>query len=235
MAAIGNHEYYEGPKMDQYNQPGSERAVKRFLTYFESPANHSPDTEQEGHYYCLKYGPATFIVLDLCNNDTNKSGDDTNFYLLGESDSAGGNAPDFGPGSQQYAWLETRLAEAQQKSLFTFVFFHHVPYSSGPHGFPPGEVEYTDNQSGQPVRLLTPLFMQYGVDAVVAGHDEIWERSVVSGVEIKPDQREETHVIHFYDVGIGGDGLRGPSEGWTIPFSNSWHIKMSPKSGKTAF
>ena len=213
MAALGNHEYYEGPYMGQYNQPGSERAVKRFLTYFESPANHSPNAEQEGRYYSMKYGPATFIVLNLCNNDTNKSGDDTNFYLLGDSDSLGGNAPDFGSGSRQYAWLEARLAEAQQHSMFTFVVFHHAPYSSGPHGYPPGEVANTDNQSGQPVRLLTPLFMQYGVDAVISGHDEIWERSTISGVEIKPDQQEETHTIHFYDVGIGGDGLRGPSEG----------------------
>ncbi|MBN2273545.1 MAG: metallophosphoesterase [Bacteroidales bacterium] len=218
MAVLGNHEYYEGPYLDRYNQPGSERAVKRFLTYFEAPANNSPNTEQEGRYYCMKYGPATFIVLDLCNNDTNKAGDDTNFYLLGESDSLGGNAPDFGPGSRQYIWLEKRLAEAQEKSLFTFVFFHHIPYSSGPHGFPPGETDSTDNQSGQPVRLLTPLFMQYGVDAIISGHDEIWERSVVSGVEIKPDQREESHTLHFYDVGIGGDGLRGPSEGWNNPF-----------------
>ncbi len=218
MAAPGNHEYYEGPYMGQYNQPGSERAVKRFLTYFESPANHSSNAEQEGRYYGMKYGPATFIVLDLCNNDTNKSGDDTNFYLLGESDSLGGNASDFGPGSRQYQWLEARLAEAQLNSMFIFVFFHHAPYSSGPHGYPPGEVENTDNQSGQPVRLLTPLFMQYGVDAVISGHDEIWERSAISGVEIKPDQHEETHTLHFYDVGIGGDGLRGPSEGTDNPF-----------------
>ena len=229
MAAVGNHDYYEGPKMDQYNQPGSERAVKRFLTYFESPANHSPNIEQEGRYYCMKYGPATFIVLDLCNNDTNKSGDDTNFYLLGESDSLGGNAPDFSPGSRQYTWLEERLAEARQKSLFTFVLFHHIPYSSGPHSFPPGETDSTNDQSGQPTRQLTPLFMQYGVDAVICGHDELWERSVISGIESRPDGREVSHDIHFYDVGIGGDGLRGPSEGWVNPFQQFMVHKDVPE------
>ena len=41
---------------------------------------------------------------------------------------------------------------------------------------------------GYPVRLLTPVFMQYGVDAVISGHDEMWERSEISGIEIKPDQ-----------------------------------------------
>jgi hypothetical protein len=51
-----------------------------------------------------------------------------------------------------------QLAEAQTRSRFTFVQLHHVPYSTGPHGFPPGTGTGFDNQSGQPVRVLTPLF-----------------------------------------------------------------------------
>jgi hypothetical protein len=218
MAILGNHEYYEGSLLGGFNQPGSERAVKRFLTYFESPANNSPVSEQENRYYCLKYGPATFIALDVCNNGPNKSGDDTNFYLLGENDQDGGNAPDFGPGSRQYTWLEARLKEAQIESMFTFVLFHHSPYSSGPHGYQAGEVENTDKQSGYPVRLLTPVFMQYGVDAVISGHDEMWERSTATGFEIRPDQSERSHIIHFYDVGQGGDGLREPEKGLDNPY-----------------
>jgi hypothetical protein len=210
LAALGNHEYYEGPYLDRYDQPGSERAVKRFLTYFEAPENNSPDPEQEGRYFYMKYGPAAFIVLDLCNNGVNKSDDDTNFYLLGESDAGGGHAPDFSPGSDQYKWLEQRLIESQINNKFTFIIFHHIPYSSGPHGYPPGETDETDNQSGYPVRELTQLFMKYGVDAVIAGHDEIWERSAITGTEIKPDNSEVSHTIQFYDVGTGGDGLRGP-------------------------
>ena len=213
MAAPGNHEYYEGPVLDRYDQPGSERAVKRFLTYFESPPNDSPVPEQEGRYYCLDYGPATFIVLDACNNSPNGSAYDTNFYLLGENDAGGGHAPDFGPGSVQYNWLEQKLIRSREESLFTFVILHHAPYSSGPHGFPAGTDESFDKQSGVPVRELTPLFMKYGVDAVFSGHDEMWERSEVSGMEVKPDSSEVPHTIHFYDVGTGGDGLRGPVEG----------------------
>ncbi len=212
LPAPGNHEYFEGPYLDQFNQPGSERAINRFLSYFETPPNLSGNPAHEGRYYSLRYGPATFIVVDVCNNGTNKSDDDTNFYLLGESDPGGGNAPDISPGSGQYAWLESQLKEAQIRSLFTFVIMHHSPYSSGPHGFPPGETENTDNQSGYPLRKLTGLFMKYGVDAVISGHDEIWERSEIQGSEIRPDNSEETHTIQFYDVGIGGDGLRGPVE-----------------------
>ena len=210
FAAPGNHEYYEGPYLGGYNQPGSERAIKRFLTYFETPRNNSPKNEQEGRFYSVKYGPVSFIVLDACNGGPNKSNEDTNFYLLGESDQNGGNSPDLTPGSYQYKWLEMSLKEAQIESLFTFVIFHHSPYSSGPHGYPPGETENTDNQSGYPIRSLTDLFMRYGVDAVISGHDELWERSQIMGTELVPGHSEEEHTIQFYDVGTGGDGLRGP-------------------------
>lgn len=210
LAAPGNHEYYEGSSLGQYNQPGSERAINRFRTYFEFPDNVAPDAEQEGRYYRLDYGPVTIIALEVANESPHKSERDTNFYLLGENDSGGGHAPAFLPGSRQYEWLETQLNKAQSSSIFTFVMFHHVPYSVGPHGWPAGEGGGQNNQSGVPVRTLTPLFMQYGVDAVFCGHDEMLQRSEISGVEIMPDGSDRAHLIHFYDVGIGGDGLRGP-------------------------
>jgi len=218
LAVPGNHEYFEGAFMDGYNQPGSERAINRFRTYFESPSNLSPNPEQEGRYYSTTYGPATFIMLDVCNNGFNGSDEDTNFYLLGENDPEGGNAPDFGVGSKQYLWLEEKLLEAQERALFTFVVLHHAPYSSGPHGFPAGLDEFSDNQSGVPVRALTPLFMKYGVDAVFSGHDEMWERSEITGVETEPDGGELIHTIQFYDVGTGGDGLREPEAGADNPY-----------------
>lgn len=218
ITAPGNHDYYEGTYLDGYNQPGSERAISRYLTYFESTENHSPISEQEGRYQSFRYGPASFIMLDVCNNSPNGSGEDTNFYLLGENDPEGGNAPDFSVGSNQYIWLEAQLLDAQENSLFTFVIFHHAPYSSGPHGFPPGEGEFFDNQSGVPVRALTPLFMKYGVDAVFSGHDEIWERSEIQGSELNLEGNEVDHIIHFYDLGIGGDGLRGSFAGTDNPY-----------------
>ena len=218
LAAPGNHDYYEGPSLGKYNQPGSERATNRFRTYFEFPPNNAPDSEQEGRYFRLDYGPVTLIALDVANDSPHRSEHDTNFFLRGENDAGGGHAPAFGPGSRQHAWLEAQLREAQAGSRFTFVIFHHVPYSVGPHGWPPGEEDEFDTQSGVPVRALTPLFLRYGVDAVIAGHDEIWERSEIAGVEVSPDGRERPHTIHFYDVGIGGDGLRGPQPGLVNPF-----------------
>ena len=218
MAALGNHEYYEGRYLDGYRQPGSERSVNRYLTYFEYPSNGSSVEEQEGRYYAMEYGPVTFIILDVCNNSPDGSEEDTNFYLLGENDPGGGHAPDFGIGSAQFLWMEEVLAEAQENSLFTFVLFHYAPYSSGPHGYPPGLGAGEDYLTGIPVRQLTPVFMQYGVDAVFSGHDEMWERSEVIGVETGPEGKEELHAIHFYDVGTGGDGLRGPEAELVNPY-----------------
>ena len=220
LAAPGNHEYYEGPAMDRYDQPGSERAISRFRSYFEFPSNGSPVPEAEGRYYRLDYGPVTIFGIDVSNDAPDQSDRDTNYYLLGQRDPGGGYSPGFGPGSRQYAWLEDQLGQAQERSAFTFVTFHHVPYSVGPHGWPAGidrDAGY-DPQSGVPVRVLTPLFIRYGVDAVIAGHDEIWERSEIRGTEILPGGGERAHTLHVLDVGTGGDGLRGPQSGLDNPY-----------------
>lgn len=221
LAAPGNHDYYEGPQLGRYGQPGSEHAINRFKTYLEPPGTppggYPPDIPHDC-FYRLDYGPVTLLVLDVANGFPHRSEHDTNFYLLGEMNSNGGSAPDFNPGSRQYAWLETQLREAQSRSLFTFVVFHHVPYSVGPHGWPAGDADGQDTQSGRPVRALTPLFMRYGVDAVICGHDEIWERSVVTGEETRTSGERASHHIHFYDVGTGGDGLRGPEDSLDNPY-----------------
>jgi hypothetical protein len=60
--------------------------------------------------------------------------------------------------------------------------------------------------------------MKYGVDAVISGHDELWERSAVSGLEELPGDSARPHILQFYDVGVGGDGLRGIAEGAKNPY-----------------
>jgi hypothetical protein len=68
------------------------------------------------------------------------------------------------------------------------------------------------------MRVIQPLLFRYGVDAVFSGHDEMYERSLVTGTETLADGATRPHEIHFYDVGIGGDGLRGPSTGADNPY-----------------
>jgi len=168
----------------------------KFLTYFEHPANGAADERHEERYHRLDFGPVALITLDTTNSGADDGADDTN-HDLDRADAP--HVPDIAPGSAQYAWLERELAAAQAAGRIIFVQFHHAPYSSGPHGLPPGSGPGENPHSGQPLRGLAPLLHRHGVQAVFSGHDEMYEHSVVEGV-------------HYYDVGIGGDALRGPDE-----------------------
>ncbi len=213
VAAPGNHDAYGGPKdLGRFGADGHRRADAKFRTYFQTkPDPHHPP---QG-YHRLDFGPITLISLDSTNGLPDSTDRDTNWLLTARD-----HGHDFNPGSEQYRWLETQLADAQKHSQFTFVQFHHVPYSVGPHGFPAGDKGHDhaqDDQSGIPMRILTPLFMQYGVDAVFAGHDEMYEHSIIrGGLEQLPNTDDEQapqtrpHDLHVLDVGIAGDGLRGP-------------------------
>lgn len=211
LPALGNHENYGGPgDFGGYSTPAAVAAAEKYRSYFEVPENGAPVPEQEGRYYRIDYGPVTLITLDSSNGSLNGTAVDTNFSLAGDRE--GGVTPDFNPGSAQYAWLEAQLEDARARSKFVFVQFHHAPYSVGPHGLEPSEGDGFDTQSGMPLRVLTPLFMEHGVDAVFSGHDEMFERSLLEQELEEEDGSTTTHTIHFYDVGVGGDGLRGPVE-----------------------
>ncbi len=80
-------------------------------------------------------------------------------------------------GSVQAAWLKQGLAASS--SPWNIVYFHHPPYSSGSHGS-------TD--------WMQWPFAAWGADAVLAGHDHLYERLLVSG-------------IPYFTNGAGGGGL----------------------------
>ena len=198
FAAAGNHDYYGGPgDLGGYSNAATARAIDKFKSYFGQQT-----------YYSLDVGPVRLIVLDTNNGVPEQSLEDTNWYLSGNVQ--GGVAPDWHPGSRQWQWLEGELEAAQQSAQFTFVVFHIAPYSSGIHGLPPGLDEEHNFSSGMPLQRLTRLFLRFGVDAVFNGHDEMYEHSVVAGVTQLPDGSEQRHSIHFFTIGTGGDGLRGP-------------------------
>ena len=220
VPALGNHEYYAGPgDFDGWNTLNTETSVSKFKTYFDLPDNGASNDAHNERYYAMEYGPVTLIVLDPTNGDPHQTPTDTNWSMLGEKE--GGVAPAWSKGSDQYGWLESELARAQKNSRFTFVMFHYCPYTSGVHGLPPGPYdEGKDNTSSLPLQALTPLFMKYGVGALLNGHDEMVEHSIVPGEQLTLEGDEVEHQLHVYDTGIGGDGLRGPHPNVSNPYKH---------------
>jgi hypothetical protein len=82
--------------------------------------------------------------------------------------------------AKQVKWLEDELAK--DTSEWKICFFHHPPYSSaGKHG--------SDKQLRE---IVEPIFVKYGVNVVLTGHDHVYER-------IKPQKG-----IYYFVSGAGG-------------------------------
>ncbi|TFV97827.1 hypothetical protein E4S40_04085 [Algoriphagus kandeliae] len=224
IPALGNWENY-GPKNGGYgyNERGEflpKLGRSRFHAYFETPTE-DPLQKHRQSYYRVDYGPITILTLDSSNGtpDQKRSdfpaeqkiknqeltvlGTDTQEnYTLSDYQAAGGNdLSGFGPGTPQYEWLVANLKEAKESGQLIFVQFHHIPFSSGEHGVPINH-ELATGQGGIPMRVLHPKFEEYGVIAVFAGHDELFERSFV-------DEDQDGKGVMYYDVGVAGDGMRG--------------------------
>ena len=96
--------------------------------------------------------------------------------------------------AQQIAWLEADLAANSQAT--TIVFMHRPPFSSGSHG-----------STKSTHVALTPLFVEHGVDLVLAGHDHNYERTqAIDGV---------TYVV----TGGGGRGTSAVGTSWFTEYS----------------
>lgn len=86
---------------------------------------------------------------------------------------------------EQLKWIEEELKGSNED--WKICFFHHPIYSSGGrHG---SDVELR--------KVLEPLFVQYGVDAVFAGHEHFYER-------LKPQKQ-----IYYFTSGAGGKLRKG--------------------------
>ena len=198
LASPGNHEYH-----DYFSEAG-EIGMRKYLSYFEFATNGtSVAVDQQERFHRLDCGKAVFLFLDLNNGPDADPMKDTNLYLY----EATCRAPLFDETSAQYQWLETQLADAQRKDKFIFVVSHQCPYSVGYHGR--FNNENGEVLSGTAARALTPLLLRYGATAWLAGHDELYEHSVLHGDEIRPGGATNAASLHVYDLGMAGDGLRG--------------------------
>lgn len=194
LPAIGNWENF-GARNGGYYPDAIRRSRAKYKAYFSMPDNQS--THYQDTYYRMDYGPVTVLTLDSSNGLPDDSDNDTNINI-NAADYPGDDLPDINPGSEQWRWVERQLRDARAAGQVIFVQFHHIPYSSGGHILPVS-MEGSSGQAGVPMRQYTPLFSQYGVVAVICGHNESLEHSIVDGV-------------HFWDVGIAGDGFGIPGD-----------------------
>ncbi len=229
IPALGNWEAYGGVSGEYgTNEQGKFLPIvgrSRFHAYFQTPTNDLLQKHRQS-YYRVDYGPVTILTLDSSNGTPEQQASDFNgtvkltgkqFTVPGtdtqenytQTQYAGYGGTDlsgFGPGTDQYIWLEENLKSASASGQLIFVQYHHIAFSSGEHGVPLNH-ELSIGQVGTPLRILNPLLEQYGVIAVLSGHDELFERSFV-------DEDGNGKGIHYYDVGVAGDGMRGEKRDW---------------------
>ena len=192
-----------GWDIDQWNTFFEiERELMGHAPLFPALGNHESNSPRYYEYfhlpgnegwYTFDYGNARFVCLQV------------------------DGFADFKSGSEQYVWLEERLAANTQPWLF--VYFHVPPYGSvPPHSAAYAKVEDNARQT------LPPLFERYGVDVVFNGHKHSYERNEVNGVtyvvtagggaqlywpqEQEPTQAAFARAYHFVLVEIEGEHLK---------------------------
>jgi tartrate-resistant acid phosphatase type 5 len=179
IVTTGDNNYFEGSEAtidrnigkyycqfigNYLGKPGQGSAVNRF---WPSPGNHdwlAPGLRPYTDYFTL---PGNERYYDVARGLVHLHSVDSDF---GEPD---GNTKD----SVQAHWLKGTLANST--ACFDVVFFHHPPFSSGPHG--------------STFEMQWP-FEAWGADVVLAGHDHDYERLEVGG-------------IPYFTVGLGGASI----------------------------
>lgn len=215
LPAYGNWENFANPNGgygSAVNRDPVALSRHRYKTYFDHPSNGTP--AHQDNYYRIDYGPVTIITLDSSNGEPDQTQgagrpdtDTQSNYTTAEYAAAAArlgltnDVADINPGSIQFNWARQQIEDARAAGQVVFVQFHHVPYSSGTHGFEMSHPQAT-GQGGTPMRQYSPMFEELGVVAVLSGHSEMFERSFV-------DADGDGVGVHFYDVGVAGDGLRG--------------------------
>jgi predicted phosphodiesterase len=82
---------------------------------------------------------------------------------------------------KQTAWIESHLQDAGNGD-WKICYFHHALYTSGKFHGPAKDLR----------KVLEPLFVKYGVDVVLAGHEHVYER-------VHPQQG-----IYYFTEGASG-------------------------------
>jgi Purple acid Phosphatase, N-terminal domain/Calcineurin-like phosphoesterase len=178
MPTLGNHE----------NEPGNgPQGYLSYQTRFALPNNGSADFE--GNWYRFQVGSVLFVMLD--NNDVCYQVDTGTYLSTGDNQILTGYS-----GGAQLQWLEQTLREASTDiTVDWIVVVMHQPAMS------------TSDAEGSDLGIRQnwmPLFYQYGVDFVLAGHDHDYERSyVVKGTD--PGTILRPHVVSTELTNVDSD------------------------------
>jgi 3',5'-cyclic AMP phosphodiesterase CpdA len=94
----------------------------------------------------------------------------------------------------QLAWVEQQLVQLDRtRFVHVVTYFHHPPFSSGPHGGPLLEPE------AEAIRdIWMPLFRKYHVRLLLTGHDHLYEHWV--------ERYADTSGTHRMDEVVSGGG-----------------------------
>jgi glucose/arabinose dehydrogenase len=157
---------------------GEGAAVNRF---FPSLGNHDWNTPDLAPYLDYFELPGNERYYDFVWGPVH-------FFAL-SSDS---REPDgVGLSSVQAAWLQERLA--QSNSPWKIAYMHHPPYSSARHGS-------TD--------WMQWPFKDWGIDAVLSGHDHVYERLTVDGLVYFTNGLGGTPNRYTFPLPIDGSEFR---------------------------
>lgn len=155
-------------------------------------------------FYSFDYGPVHVAVLD------------TEDRLLTRLAPDIGSVSDFGPGSEQYVWLEQDL-QSVPGGMWKVVAFHRPPYSVGEHG------------DQKDVQALVPLFDRYQVDVVFSGHDHTYQRSkpMVAG------KAAEKGTVYIVTAGAGAPLYEVGEADWLQTAVSAFHYVFVDASPET--
>jgi glucose/arabinose dehydrogenase len=139
-----------------YPYAGNYGAGAEINRFFPTLGNHDWDIEQAQAY---------FDYFDLPNNERYYDfvWGPVHFFAL---NSTAGEPDGVGRSSLQAAWLQESLAAST--SPWKIVYFHHAPYSSGEYQGPTDWMQWP--------------FANWGADAVLTGHDHLYERLLIDAI-----------------------------------------------------
>jgi len=143
--APGNHDVTSAAELDA---PGRQTALRNYLNAVSQLIPPDGAARRLSGYPAFAFGYGNTFVLGF---DSNIADDST-----------------------QFAWVRSQLEGLDRRRYQHVVaFFHHPPFSSGPHGGPTVE---------RPTAVIRarymPLFRKHNVDLVFTGHEHLFEHWV---------------------------------------------------------